>query len=119
MELNQNSKTLELEYSSWTLNPNDWNVPNLFHNRDPVPIIFLNYKSRNKGMKVTYCRFLVVILGTRLSLSGHLDPKCLLRAALITSGANLLRRCVCLSQIFVILPKGIWALHRVQFSSVL
>ena len=27
--------------------------------------------------------------------------------------------CVCLWQIFVILPKGIWALHRVQFGSVL
>ena len=46
-----------------------------------------------------------------------------LRAAPITSGANLLRRCVRPwfrgSGDFVILPKGIWALHRVQFSSVL
>ena len=43
----------------------------------------------------------------------------LLRAALITSGADHLRRSVCvcvfvcLSVIFVILPKGIWALERV------
>ena len=36
----------------------------------------------------------------------------LLRAALITSGPDHLRRLVCLFGNFVILPKGKWALHR-------
>ena len=39
MELTQNYKSLELEYSSWTLTTNVWKDPNLFRNRDPVPNI--------------------------------------------------------------------------------
>ena len=70
----------------------------------------------------SFCLVFAELLRPVLIVGGF-SSKRLLREAPITSGADLFGRsvclCVCDSRDFVILPKGIWALDRVQFSSVL